>query len=101
MYNPFDEAYHSLCEEILEIGNQRDDRTHTGTISKFGHQLRFDLSKGFPLLTTKKVSFKLVATELLWFIKGIFNIFLNIIIIFGMSGRLKSMCNQTITTVPI
>ncbi|HCW9428930.1 TPA: thymidylate synthase, partial [Staphylococcus aureus] len=63
-----------LCEEILEIGNRRDDRTHTGTISKFGHQLRFDLTKGFPLLTTKKVSFKLVATELLWFIKGDTNI---------------------------
>ncbi|MBF2134471.1 thymidylate synthase [Staphylococcus epidermidis] len=74
MYNPFDEAYHGLCEEILEIGNRRDDRTHTGTISKFGHQLRFDLNKGFPLLTTKKVSFKLVATELLWFIKGDTNI---------------------------
>lgn len=74
MYNPFDEAYHGLCEEILEIGNRRDDRTHTGTISKFGHQLRFDLTKGFPLLTIKKVSFKLVATELLWFIKGDTNI---------------------------
>lgn len=74
MYNPFDEAYHGLCEEILEIGSRRDDRTHTGTISKFGHQLRFDLTKGFPLLTTKKVSFKLVATELLWFIKGDTNI---------------------------
>ncbi|MCS4763336.1 thymidylate synthase [Staphylococcus aureus] len=74
MYNPFDEAYHGLCEEILEIGNRRDDRTHTGTISKFGHQLRFDLTKGFSLLTTKKVSFKLVATELLWFIKGDTNI---------------------------
>lgn len=74
MYNPFDEAYHGLCEEILEKGNRRDDRTHTGTISKFGHQLRFDLTKGFPLLTTKKVSFKLVATELLWFIKGDTNI---------------------------
>ena len=74
MYNPFDEAYHGLCEEILEIGNRRDDRTHTGTISKFVHQLRFDLTKGFPLLTTKKVSFKLVATELLWFIKGDTNI---------------------------
>lgn len=74
MYNPFDEAYHGLCEEILEIGNRRDDRTHTGTISKFGNQLRFDLTKGFPLLTTKKVSFKLVATELLWFIKGDTNI---------------------------
>ena len=74
MLNSFDAAYHGLCEEILNIGNQRDDRTHTGTISKFGHQLRFDLSKGFPLLTTKKVSFKLVATELLWFIKGDTNI---------------------------
>lgn len=74
MLNSFDAAYHGLCKEILDIGNQRDDRTHTGTISKFGHQLRFDLSKGFPLLTTKKVSFKLVATELLWFIKGDTNI---------------------------
>ena len=72
--NTFDEAYHSLCKEILEIGNERDDRTHTGTISKCGHQLRFDLSKGFPLLTTKKVSFKLLATELVWFIKGDTNI---------------------------
>lgn len=74
MLNSFDAAYHSLCEEILEIGNTRNDRTNTGTISKFGHQLRFDLSKGFPLLTTKKVSFKLIATELLWFIKGDTNI---------------------------
>ncbi|MCU5745516.1 thymidylate synthase [Staphylococcus sp. SQ8-PEA] len=74
MLNAFDQAYHNLCEEILETGNYRDDRTQTGTISKFGHQLRFDLSKGFPLLTTKKVSFKLIATELLWFIKGDTNI---------------------------
>lgn len=72
--NEFDKAYHDLCKEILEIGNERDDRTHTGTISKFGHQLRFDLSEGFPLLTTKKVSFKLLATELVWFIKGDTNI---------------------------
>ncbi|CAL27979.1 thymidylate synthase [Staphylococcus carnosus] len=72
--NKFDKAYHDLCKEILEIGNERDDRTHTGTISKFGHQLRFDLSEGFPLLTTKKVSFKLLATELVWFIKGDTNI---------------------------
>lgn len=74
MLNPFDSAYHDLCNDILEIGNQRDDRTHTGTISKFGHQIRFDLTKGFPLLTTKKISFKLIATELLWFIKGDTNI---------------------------
>ncbi|WP_436950134.1 thymidylate synthase [Staphylococcus xylosus] len=74
MLNSFDQSYHNLCEEILEIGKQKNDRTNTGTISKFGHQLRFDLSKGFPLLTTKKVSFKLIATELLWFIKGDTNI---------------------------
>ncbi|PHK49197.1 thymidylate synthase [Staphylococcus edaphicus] len=74
MLNAFDQAYHNLCEEILEIGQQKNDRTNTGTISKFGHQLRFDLTKGFPLLTTKKVSFKLIATELLWFIKGDTNI---------------------------
>ena len=75
MYNPFDEAYHGLCEEILEIGNRRDDRTHTGTISKFGHQLRFDLTKGFPLL-------KEIQT---------FNTYLNIITIYGMNGHLKIM----------
>lgn len=74
MLNAFDQAYHDLCNEVLNIGKTKDDRTKTGTISKFGHQLRFDLSKGFPLLTTKKVSFKLVATELLWFIKGDTNI---------------------------
>lgn len=72
--NPFDKSYHELCEEILEIGNKRDDRTNTGTISKFGHQLRFNLNQGFPLLTTKRVPFKLVATELIWFIKGDTNI---------------------------
>ena len=54
MYNPFDEAYHGLCEEILEIGNRRDDRTHTGTISKFGHQLRFDLTKGVSFTYNQK-----------------------------------------------
>ncbi|PTH77025.1 thymidylate synthase [Staphylococcus agnetis] len=68
--NPFDQAYHQLCQEVLNVGATKDDRTRTGTISKFGHQLRFDLNKGFPLLTTKKVSFKLIATELIWFIRG-------------------------------
>ena len=103
MLNPFDSAYHDLCNDILEIGNQRDDRTHTGTISKFGHQIRFDLTKGFPLLTTKKVSFKLIATELLWFIKGDTNIkyLLNIIIIFGMNGLLKNIFNLKIIMVQI
>ena len=72
--NNFDEAYHDLCRKVLNEGENKDDRTGTGTISIFGHQMRFDLSEGFPLLTTKKVSFKLVATELLWFIKGDTNI---------------------------
>lgn len=72
--NNFDHAYHNLCKKVLEQGDSKDDRTGTGTISIFGHQMRFDLSEGFPLLTTKKVSFKLIATELLWFIKGDTNI---------------------------
>ncbi|MCG1028358.1 thymidylate synthase [Virgibacillus halodenitrificans] len=69
-----EEAYLSLCNYILKNGNKKEDRTNTGTISVFGHQMRFDLSKGFPLLTTKKVPFRLVASELLWFIKGDTNI---------------------------
>ncbi|MCD8818064.1 thymidylate synthase [Mammaliicoccus sciuri] len=72
--NNFDKAYHDLCKRVLEEGENKDDRTGTGTISIFGHQMRVDLSEGFPLLTTKKVSFKLIATELLWFIKGDTNI---------------------------
>ncbi|AIF43618.1 thymidylate synthase [Virgibacillus sp. SK37] len=69
-----EEAYLNLCNYILKNGNEKEDRTNTGTISVFGHQMRFDLSKGFPLLTTKKVPFRLVASELLWFIKGDTNI---------------------------
>lgn len=72
--NSFDLEYHNLLKLILENGKDKDDRTNTGTLSVFGHQMRFDLSKGFPLLTTKKVSFKLVATELIWFIRGDTNI---------------------------
>lgn len=67
-------AYLNLLDEILKNGVKKEDRTGTGTISIFGHQMRFDLSKGFPLLTTKRVPFKLVASELLWFIKGDTNI---------------------------
>ena len=66
--------YHELLRHILNNGTERLDRTSTGTISTFGYQMRFDLSEGFPLLTTKKVHFKSIAYELLWFITGSTNI---------------------------
>ncbi|WP_068672045.1 thymidylate synthase [Oceanobacillus sp. Castelsardo] len=69
-----EQAYLDLCQHILENGNKRDDRTNTGTYSIFGHQMRFDLKEGFPLLTTKRIPFKLIVSELLWFIKGDTNI---------------------------
>ncbi len=69
-----EEAYLQLCSHILKNGHKKDDRTNTGTYSIFGYQMRFNLKEGFPLLTTKKVAFRLVATELLWFIKGDTNI---------------------------
>lgn len=62
--------YLELCTHILENGTVKEDRTGTGTISVFGYQMRFDLQKGFPLMTTKKTAFRLIATELLWFLKG-------------------------------
>ena len=69
-----DHQYLELCNRILENGIEKGDRTGTGTLSVFGHQMRFDLQKGFPLLTTKKVPFKLIASELVWFINGNTNI---------------------------
>ncbi|UJF36257.1 thymidylate synthase [Paenibacillus hexagrammi] len=63
-----------LLQDILDNGTRKEDRTGTGTLSVFGRQMRFDLSKGFPLVTTKRVPFRLIASELLWFIKGDTNI---------------------------
>lgn len=67
-------AYHQLLEQIIQTGVSKEDRTGTGTLSIFGPQIRFDLNEGFPLLTTKKVHFKSVVYELLWFITGSTNV---------------------------
>jgi thymidylate synthase len=68
------EVYHQLLQEILNQGADKSDRTGTGTRSIFGYQMRFDLQKGFPLITTKEVHFKSVVHELIWFLKGDTNI---------------------------
>ncbi|WP_369812518.1 thymidylate synthase [Kineosporia sp. A_224] len=65
-----DTQYEALLRRVLETGAPKEDRTGTGTVSTFGERLRYDLSQGFPLVTTKRVHFKSLAVELLWFLRG-------------------------------
>jgi thymidylate synthase len=72
--NTLDKKYQDLLQDILDNGVEKTDRTGTGTISVFGRQIRHKMSEGFPLLTTKKMPFKTIVTELLWFLRGDTNI---------------------------
>jgi thymidylate synthase len=72
--NKLDKQYTDLLQDILDNGVQKEDRTGTGTISVFGRQIRHDMKDGFPLLTTKKMPWKVIVTELLWFLRGDTNI---------------------------
>ena len=74
MKNNIEHQYLKLVKDILENGVEKQDRTGTGTLSVFGRQIRHDMKLGFPLLTTKKMFWKGIATELLWFLRGDTNI---------------------------
>ncbi|MGH1527224.1 thymidylate synthase [Leifsonia sp. L25] len=74
MSTPIPTPYEDLLRDVLANGSHKSDRTGTGTRSVFGRQLRFDLAEGFPLITTKRVHFKSIAYELLWFLRGESNV---------------------------
>ena len=72
--NTLDKKYQQLLSDIIAFGVEKKDRTGTGTISEFGHQIRHNMQEGFPLLTTKKMAWKQIVSELLWFLTGQTNI---------------------------
>ena len=74
MQNNLDKKYQQLLSDIIEFGVEKKDRTGTGTISEFGHQIRHKMGDGFPILTTKKMAWKQIVSELLWFLTGQTNI---------------------------
>jgi len=71
---PIRSQYEDFMRHVFTTGVQKGDRTGTGTTSVFGHQMRFDLNEGFPLITTKKVFLKAIIVELLWFLRGDSNV---------------------------